>query len=299
MIVAMATRNNGGVVEVNGLSNKSMERRRKQRLSYQPCLFTFSLRVAGFRLAHLNRSALSCFMGNNFMTQKKILTLIVLTIALVFVACSKNASSQSNKTSENSSKSSEKTNTEAENKIPKTPFSLSEQIQPRFKNSNGYLRSSIIEKVPANEQRPFLKYLDAGRAASEEGMRLLVAGKYDDFYKSTSKVFKNQYTQEQFNQLIQAFEQAGGKIVSYEYRNQAIEYPSGTFLTTDFSKATANTVYAIKLSKIEGDGFFMDVETTVENGKHVISFITTQNYGGNIPPWLINTNVSTSQKKNI
>jgi hypothetical protein len=41
---------------MNGKPNKSMERRRKQRLSYQPCLLDLSLRVAGFRLAHLNRS---------------------------------------------------------------------------------------------------------------------------------------------------------------------------------------------------------------------------------------------------
>lgn len=36
-------------------SNKSMERRRKQLLSYQSCSLNSGLRVAGFRLAHLNR----------------------------------------------------------------------------------------------------------------------------------------------------------------------------------------------------------------------------------------------------
>ena len=232
------------------------------------------------------------------MTQKKILALIVVIVVSFSVGCN-SASSQSNKTLENSSNSSRNTNVEAEKKSSETPFSLTAQIQPRFKNSNGYLRSTITEKVPANEQRPFLKYLDAGRAAADEGMRLLAAGKYDDFYKSTSKVFKSQYSQEQFNQLMQAFDQAVGKISSYEYRNQAIEYPSGTFLTIDFSKATVNTVYAMKLSKIEDDGFFMDIEITVENGKPVISFITSQNYGDNIPPWLIKTGVTTSQKKKI
>lgn len=231
------------------------------------------------------------------MTQKKISAFTVLIIILFSIGCNKNVSSQHNKTSENSSNSPRKTDAETEKQSLETPFSLSEQIQPKFKNSNGYLRSTIIERVPVNEQRPFLKYLDAGRAAADEGMRLLAARKYDDFYKSTSEVFKSQYSQEQFNQLIQAFDQAAGTIISHEYRNQAVEYPAGTPLTTDLSKATADTVYAIKLSKIEGAGFFMDVETAVENGKHVISFITSQNYGDNIPPWLIKTSVSTSQKK--
>jgi hypothetical protein len=39
--------------------NKSMERRRKQRLCYQRNFLNLSLRVAGFRLAHLNRSTAS------------------------------------------------------------------------------------------------------------------------------------------------------------------------------------------------------------------------------------------------
>jgi hypothetical protein len=43
-------------VENNNAYNKSMERRRKQRRCYQRCSLNFGLRVAGFRLAHLNRS---------------------------------------------------------------------------------------------------------------------------------------------------------------------------------------------------------------------------------------------------
>jgi hypothetical protein len=41
------------------MPNKSMDVRRKQRLSYERRLLPFGLRVAGFRPRHLNRSTLS------------------------------------------------------------------------------------------------------------------------------------------------------------------------------------------------------------------------------------------------
>ena len=45
----------------NAASNKSMDVRAKQRLSYQRPLITFSLRVGGFAPRHLSRSTFSFF----------------------------------------------------------------------------------------------------------------------------------------------------------------------------------------------------------------------------------------------
>lgn len=173
--------------------------------------------------------------------------------------------------------------------------SVAAQVKPRVKNVNGYFRSTIEEKLTAQQKAPILKYLDDGRAAANEAVRLLVAGKYDDLYQSTSKDFKSRYTRAQFQQLIDASEQEAGKIVSYEYRNQSLEFPMGTLLSADLSKANSNTMYALKLSKIEGERFFLDVETVIENGKHVISFITNTEYE-EIPLWLVRPGAPTTPK---
>lgn len=161
------------------------------------------------------------------------------------------------------------------------------QIKPRVKNVNGYLRSTIVEKLTEQQKTPILKYLEEGRAAANEAMRLLMAEKYDDFYQSTSKNFKSLYSREQFLQLIDVFQKQTGKITFYEYRNQSLEFPADTLLSADLSKANANTMYAIKLSKVEGERFFIEVETVIENGRHTVSFIATTEYDSEIPPWLV------------
>ncbi|MBS1793602.1 MAG: hypothetical protein JSS81_07100 [Acidobacteria bacterium] len=155
-----------------------------------------------------------------------------------------------------------------------------------MKIAEGYLRTQI-ENMPEKEKRPLIEYLDRGRAAADEGMRLLFAGKYDDFYKSTSKEFQKNYSPEQFKQIIEIFQKQAGEIFYYEYRNQSIELPPGVELSADLSKATSNVYYFIKVSKVFSDGIFIDIETTVEDGRHKISFLTTTNYGENVPKWLL------------
>jgi hypothetical protein len=172
----------------------------------------------------------------------------------------------------------------------------SAQLLPRYRVSNVH-RLSSIEKLPVNQKRVFLPYLNRGRISADEGMQLFLQGKYTEFYQSTSKDFRNSYSQEQFIQLIEAFEKTAGKILFYEYRSQAIEVPLNTYLPAAFSKAVSNTTYAIRTTKVIGE-FFMDIETTLENGKHKVSFLVTNNYGENVPLWLIKSITPKTQRKN-
>lgn len=173
---------------------------------------------------------------------------------------------------------------------------VSAQIQPRLKLSDGYLRSSI-EKFSENEKRPLLKYLDDGRSVADQAMKLLAAAKYNEFYNSTAKSFKDSYSQEQFRQLIQMFENSAGKILFYEYRNQGLELPKGEPLSSDLSRATSDTHYALWITKAVDGKVFIDIETKIEDGKHKVSFITTEVYKEEIPPWLVEKNEKVKDEK--
>lgn len=227
----------------------------------------------------------------------KIIPVLFVSFFLLFsVSCNKKVSSQSNQPVRSSAILSNTEGVSVGQPSTENPFSLSEQIPVRKRLSSGYLRSTIEEKLPEKEKRPFLKFLNEGRAVSDQAMRLIADGKYDEFYKSTSESFKSQYSQEQFNLLIGFFEKSAGKITHYEFRNQAYELPVGVALSADLSQATSSSYYSIKTSNVESEGFFMQVETMVENGKPVVSFITTQNYGSRMPKYLIKTDRQTLQK---
>jgi hypothetical protein len=169
-------------------------------------------------------------------------------------------------------------------------FSLSSisvaQIQPTVDTGRGYLRSTIIT-LPSSEGRPLLQYLDAGRVAADQGMQLFAGGKVDALYDSMSVDFKHQYNLEQFRQLSQVFARSAGQITSYEYRNQALEYPIDKTPISELAKAKTVVWYAMKTTKLSGDGIFMRVKTVREGSKHTVSFIDYVNYGEHMPPWLI------------
>lgn len=171
----------------------------------------------------------------------------------------------------------------------------SAQVQPTVEISRNYLRSTI-KKAPAAEGRPLLQYLDAGRVAADEGMRLFADGKIDALHESMTADFKNKYSLGQFRQLSQNFEQSAGKITSYEYRNQSLSYPIGDTPMSELAKATSNVWYAIKTTKLSGNGIFMQVKTVREGSKHIVSFINFINYGDNIPPWLLSPDAQATQK---
>lgn len=169
------------------------------------------------------------------------------------------------------------------------------QVQPTVEASRSYLRSTV-KTFPAAEGRPLLQYLDAGRVAADEGMRLFAAGKVDALYESMSAGFKNRYSLEQFRQLSDAFEQAAGKVTSYEYRNQALSYPVDKTPLSDLTKAKSDVWYAIKTDKLTDGGTFMEVSTVREGGKHVVSFINVMSYDTNIPPWLLFADAPATRK---
>jgi hypothetical protein len=159
------------------------------------------------------------------------------------------------------------------------------QIQPTVETSRSYLRATI-KAFPAAEGQPLLQYLDAGRVAADKGIQFCAEGKMDALYESMSADFKNKYSLEQFRQVSQMFEQKAGKITSYEYRNQALSYPIDDTPLSELAKAKSNVWYAIKTTKLSGEGNFMQVKTVREGNKHIVSFINFVNYGDNIPPWL-------------
>ena len=161
-----------------------------------------------------------------------------------------------------------------------------DDIKPTFDVSRSYLRSTI-KSLPAAAGRPLLHYLDAGRVAADEGMRLFAAGKTDALYESMAADFKGRSSLEQFRRLAQAFEQSAGQIVSYEYRNQALAYPPDNSPPSGLTKAGSHVYYAVKAARLSGEGGFVKVRTVRAGGRHVVSFINFLNYGDNIPPWLL------------
>ena len=175
------------------------------------------------------------------------------------------------------------------------PGVVAAQLQPTIETSRSYLRSTI-KALPPAEGRSLLQYLDAGRSAADEGMRLCAESKTDALYESMSADFKNKYSLEQFRQLSQMFERAAGKIISYEYRNQALSYPIDNTPLSELGQAKSNVWYAIKTTKLSGEGIFMQVKTVRAGDKHVVSFINFVNYGDNIPPWLLRPDAPSTRK---
>lgn len=169
------------------------------------------------------------------------------------------------------------------------------QIQPTVDTGRGYLRSTIMA-LPASEGRPLVQYLDAGRIAADEGMRLFAGGKVDALYESMSAEFKNKYSLEQFRHLSQAFERSAGQIAAYEFRNQALSYPIDKSPLSDLAKAKTIVWYSVKTTKLSGNGSFMQVNAVREGNKHIVSYITYVNYGDNIPPWLLQPAAPSTRK---
>src|SRR3712207_253875 len=75
----------GEVFLNNAMPNKSLHRSAKQLLSYQRCVLNFMVRVAGFALGELRRSALSWFFMKVSISRKYFFVLASL-IALQFCA---------------------------------------------------------------------------------------------------------------------------------------------------------------------------------------------------------------------
>ncbi len=169
------------------------------------------------------------------------------------------------------------------------------QTQPTIETSRHYLRSTI-KTAPAAEGRPLLQYLDAGRAAADEGMRLRANGKIEALYESMTADFKNKYSLEEFRHLSEVFERSSGKIISYEYRNQSLSYPTDDTPILELAQAKSNVWYAIKTTKLTGNGIFMQVRTVREGSKHIVSFISFVNHGDNIPPWLLRPDAPATRK---
>jgi hypothetical protein len=168
------------------------------------------------------------------------------------------------------------------------PAVCAAQIQPTYETSRSYLRSTV-STLPEATGRPLLQYLDAGRVAADEGMRLCAEGKWDALYESMAANFKAKYSLEQFRQLSRMFEESVGRVVSYEYRNQSLSYPiddSPMTVLSSLTKAKSDVWYALRTGKQNYEGIFMKVTTVREGGKHIVSFINLVDYSAKMPPWL-------------
>jgi hypothetical protein len=151
-----------------------------------------------------------------------------------------------------------------------------------------YVRTTI-KSYPPDERRPLLEYLDSQRPMADKGMQLFADNKPNDLYELSSADAKKTMTLDEFKSIFVAFDQVAGKITSYEYRGQAILYPNDDTPMSELSKAKSQVWYAIKTTKLKGNGIFIAVKTARENGKPVVSQIQPLNYGDGMPPWLLYT----------
>src|SRR5215813_8142943 len=86
--------------------------------------------------------------------------------------------------------------------------------------NKGTLRATI-EAYPEADKRPLLDFLDAARATADQAAQFFAQGKSAALYTLMISAFKNRVTVSGFEEAMSDLEDREGKIVSYEYRNQA------------------------------------------------------------------------------
>ena len=157
--------------------------------------------------------------------------------------------------------------------------------QPQAGGDKAYLRSTI-ESYPEADKRPLLQYLDGARATADQAVKLVAEGKSAALFTMMIAPFKERTSLSDFEQYMSALEERQGKIVSCEYRNQALLFAADSRALSELQKAQSQIWYAVKTGKVESDGVFLMVKTATEGDKHVIVSVSFPSYGSHVPAWL-------------
>lgn len=156
---------------------------------------------------------------------------------------------------------------------------------PQASGDKGYLRSTI-ESYPDADKRSLLQYLDAARATADQAAASLAEGKSASLFAMMIAPFKERTSLSDFEQYMSALEEKQGKVISYEYRNQALLYTADSHSMSELQKAQCQIWYAVKTSKVDSDGVFLLVKTATEGDRHVVVSVSFPSYGSHVPAWL-------------
>lgn len=145
---------------------------------------------------------------------------------------------------------------------------------------------TTIESYAEHERRPVLQYMDEARQFSDEFMRLLAGGKFDEIYNIDKKV--RIWIQESPAKKVDlaGFEQTQGKIINFQYRNQDIIW----YLTSAEInlRGTVGTWYAVKTTKTKNGFASLLVETHKARGEQKLIFEAGY-FKASEPGWLNKT----------
>ncbi|HEY1269227.1 MAG TPA: hypothetical protein VGH16_18355 [Candidatus Binatia bacterium] len=149
--------------------------------------------------------------------------------------------------------------------------------QIEISKSAGFLRVQI-EKYPENERRPLLDYLDKGRIAADNAVKLLTAGRMDEFIRDIVETSNS--VEQQSKGILDIY----GSLISSEYRGQALETEGDVH---NLSKAFAATFYAIRSVKRPNEGLYLIIKTKTVDNEHRVFHAQFLEYVGDVPPWLL------------
>jgi hypothetical protein len=120
---------------------------------------------------------------------------------------------------------------------------------------------STIESYPGNEKLPVLRYLDEARRVADEFMRLFAENEFDEIYKlhKGMEILVAKKTNDGAVPMsLEAVRQQYGRIIRYEYRDQALLYTLDGPIEL---RGTVLTRYAIETANAQSGDLYMHVET--------------------------------------
>ncbi len=151
----------------------------------------------------------------------------------------------------------------------------------------GLFRATIAGYAES-ERRPLIDFLDGARATADQAIRYVMDGKADELYNVMVSRYREQLSVEQFREAIAGLSAKEGRLVSFEYRNQALSY--GTEDNTPGSGPTrpiSQVWYAVKTTTSnEADALFVIVKTIKQENKHVVVSLRFASYRSKLPVWL-------------
>jgi len=131
---------------------------------------------------------------------------------------------------------------------------LEVRAQPRL---YGCTRSGF-ETYPEAEKRPVIRYLDAARKVADKSVRVFFEGHIDQLYSAMSLSFKESHTEKDFLEKFAAYEGQIGKVLDYQYRDQAFTYDNPEHI--DLHNGWVTTRYLARASGWDG-GVIIEVNT--------------------------------------